>query len=82
MHPCSFARIFAAHTYKRTGENPPFSQCSTIEDPDSLLHITDAHSRPRSAIGNVSDCRYVSDCRFKVCEFDPGPVSYFRGDYS
>ena len=30
-----------------------------------------------SAVGNVSDFRYVSDCRSRVCELDPGPVPYF-----
>ena len=35
---------------------------------------------PRSAVGNVSGYRYVSDCRSRGCEFDPGPVPYFRGD--
>ena len=36
--------------------------------------------RPRSAVGNVSGYRCVSDCRSRGCEFDPGPVPYFRGD--
>ena len=35
---------------------------------------------PRSAVGNVSDYRCVSDCRSRGREFDPGPVPYFRGD--
>ena len=35
---------------------------------------------PRSAVGNVSGYRCVSDCRSKGREFDPGPVPYFRGD--
>ena len=34
----------------------------------------------RSAVGNVSDPRYMSDCRSRGCELDPGPVPYFRGD--
>ena len=37
---------------------------------------------PRSAVGNVSGYRCVSDCRFRGREFDPGPVPYFRGDWS
>ena len=37
---------------------------------------------PRSAVGNVSGYRCVSDCRSRGCEFDPGPVPYFRGDWS
>ena len=35
-----------------------------------------------SAVGNVSNCRYVSDCRFRGCEFDPSLVQYFRRDWS
>ena len=35
---------------------------------------------PRSAVGNVSSYRCVSDCRSRGREFDPGPVPYFRGD--
>ena len=34
----------------------------------------------RSAVGNVSGYRCVSDCRYRGREFDPGPVPYFRGD--
>ena len=35
---------------------------------------------PRSAVGNVSGYRCVSDCVSRGREFDPGPVPYFRGD--
>ena len=35
---------------------------------------------PRSAVGNVSGYRCVSDCRSRGREFDPGPIPYFRGD--
>ena len=35
---------------------------------------------PRSAVGNVSGYRCVSDCNSKGRELDPGPVPYFRGD--
>ena len=35
---------------------------------------------PRSAVGNVSGYRCVSDCRSRGREFDSGPVPYFRGD--
>ena len=35
---------------------------------------------PRSAVGNVSGYRCMSDCRSRGREFDPGPVPYFRGD--
>ena len=34
----------------------------------------------RSAVGNMSGYRCVSDCRSRGREFDPGPVPYFRGD--
>ena len=37
---------------------------------------------PRSAVGNVSGNRCESKCRFRGREFDPGPVPYFRGDWS
>ena len=39
-------------------------------------------ARPRSAVGNVSGYRCVSDCNSRGREFDPGPVPYFRGDWS
>ena len=35
---------------------------------------------PGSAVNNVSDCRYVSNCRSGDRELDPGQVPYFRGD--
>ena len=41
-----------------------------------------ACARPRSTVSNVSDSRYVSHCRSRVCELDPGSVPYFRGDWS
>ena len=31
----------------------------------------------RSAVGNVSGYRCVSDCRSRGSKFDPGPVPYF-----
>ena len=39
-------------------------------------------TRLRSAVGNVSGYRYMSDCRSRGREFDPSPVPYFRGDWS
>ena len=36
---------------------------------------------PRSAVGNVSGYRCVSDCRSRGREFDPGSVPYFGGDH-
>ena len=37
------------------------------------------YTGPRSAVGNVSGYRCVSDCNSRGREFDPGPVPYFRG---
>ena len=39
-------------------------------------------ARLRSTVGNVSGYRCASDCRSRGREFDPGPVPYFRGDWS
>ena len=36
----------------------------------------------RVAVSNVSGLRCVSDCRSRGREFDPGPLPYFRGDWS
>ena len=39
-------------------------------------------TRPRSAVGNVSDCRYTSNCRSRVEEFDPaGSHIFVEPDY-
>ena len=38
------------------------------------------YTGPRSAVGNVSGYRCVSDCRSRGREFNPGRVPYFRGD--
>ena len=55
------------------------------EDPDKVKVIMEQFhvsldTGPRSAVGNVSGYRYVSDCRSRGREFDPGPVPYFCGD--
>ena len=42
--------------------------------------ISMAYAGPRSAVGNLSGYRCVSDCRSRGREFDPGPAPYFRGD--
>ena len=34
----------------------------------------------RRAVRNVSGCRWESDCRSRVCEFEPNQVPYFNGD--
>ena len=55
-------------------------------DRDEMSHYSahhlGLHIGPRSAVGNVSGYRCVSDCRSRGREFDPGPVPYFRGDWS
>ena len=42
-----------------------------------LLFSLSTFAGPCSAVSNVSDCRYISDCRSGGRELDPGPVSYF-----
>ena len=44
----------------------------------SKVHI---YTRLRSTVGNMSGKRCESDCRSRGCEFDTGPVPYFRGDW-
>ena len=46
----------------------------------SFHSVTKICAGPRSAVGNMSGYRCVSDCRSRGREFDPGPVPYFRGD--
>ena len=45
-----------------------------------LILLNKVRAGPRSAVGNMSGYRCVSDCRSRGREFDPGPVPYFRGD--
>ena len=48
-----------------------------------LLLFWRAHkqaSRPRSAVGNVSGYRWVSDCRSSSRVLDLGTLPYFYGD--
>ena len=58
-------------------QNPRKSQLRTL-----TTKRQESSTRPRSAVGNVSDYRCVSDCRSRGHEFDPGPVPYFRGNRS
>ena len=51
-----------------------------IYAPTKFEVATSNGTGPRSAVGNVSGYRCVSDCRSRGREFDPGPVTYFRGD--
>ena len=46
----------------------------------NALRVKVCYTGPRSAVGNVSGYRCVSDCRSRGREFDPGLVTYFRGD--
>ena len=55
--------------------------CKTKFRPCFLM-IYLPRTRPCSAFGNVSGNRCESDCRSRGREFDPGPVPYFRGDWS
>ena len=48
----------------------------------SALIINSKSVLPRSAVGNMSGSRCMSYCRSRGWEFDPGPVPYFRGDWS
>ena len=50
--------------------------------PASTQEDLSQHTGLRSAVGNVSGYRCVSDCRSRGREFDPGPVPYFHGDWS
>ena len=45
-----------------------------------FMEASNMNTRPHSAVGNVSDCRYVSYCRSRGREFQPRPVPYFHGD--
>ena len=54
--------------------NPGTTQCHYLTI--AISPFTGQHS----AVGNVSGNRCKSDCRSRGCEFDPGPVPYFRGD--
>ena len=74
----TFSRFFFSKILFRNanrvlnGLGPDQELCSVGPDP--------GNTRPRSAVRNVSGCRYVSDCRPRNREFDPDPVPYFRGD--
>ena len=50
--------------------------------PGVSYFIKDDYAGPRSAVGNVSGYRCVSDFRSRGREFDPSQVPYFRGDWS
>ena len=58
----------------------PMGTVGTFYPGDHKTLLYTKYTGPRSAVGNVSDYRCVSDCRSRGREFDPGPVPYFRGD--
>ena len=47
---------------------------------ENTVYLYQLYIGPRNTVCNVSGYRYVSDCRFRGSEFDPGPVPYSRGD--
>ena len=58
---------------------------TVFSSPSFLTYVWGAQKNrlvtgPRSAVGNVSGYRCVSDCRSMGRKFDPGPVPYFCGD--
>ena len=54
--------------------------CNLFGDSLYSYYMYQSTVGPRSAVGNVSGYRCVSDCRSMGREFDPGPLPYFRGD--
>ena len=58
-----------------------YFSCKPHPPPDPWVGVKRSNfTGPRSAVGNVSGYRSMSDCRSRGREFDPGPVPYFRGD--
>ena len=76
--------IIMPHNFGNVEGGIYLSACPSIHQ--SVRHILLAgylikcNAGPRSAVGNVSGYRCVSDCISRGREFDPGPVPYFRGD--
>ena len=63
----------------------PFQNSASFVDPFcylcfmlSCLFLAALLYRAAKRSGNVSDCRYLSDCRSKGRTFDPGPVPTFQ----
>ena len=55
---------------------------ATINSESTTTEPSLTYTRPHSTVGNVPDYRCASDCRSRGLKFDPGPVPYFRGDWS
>ena len=75
---CLFKSYFCSHS---------FAFFYFLHDDDTAAYLEQCNDdiiinmqSPRSAVGNVSGYRCVSDCRSRGREFDPGPVPYSRGD--
>ena len=81
---CFRARLFIDALWSRAGKGLTswlsfvMSNCEVVTF--LMVQYTGSGTGPRSAVGNVSGYRCVSDCRSRGREFDPGPVPYFRGD--
>ena len=67
----SVADLETTRYIHKQGHSKQSNQLSSLQRDDT---------GPRSAVGNVSGYRCVSDCRSRGREFDPGTVPYFRGD--
>ena len=69
--------IFAGRTYRGV----PFTLPQSHLNYRQIYSISTGHGL-RSAAGNVPDHRCASECISTCREFDPGPVPYFRKDWS
>ena len=76
-HPSPISLIYLsvltqpAYNQSHITIGPPVTCYSNYDFPNYTWF---AHTGPRSAVGNVSGYRCVSDCRSRGREFDPGPV--------
>ena len=75
---CELLSLMAYATPPFFGSPPPGAR----ERGQRSLHLNYKvnFTGPRSAVGNVSGYKCVSDCRSRGREFDPSQVPYFRGD--
>ena len=85
MHTLN-SEIFARGLFSRNFADAKFRDNKPSQNGGNTLLFTGlgkscpSRTGPRSAVGNVSAYRCVSDCRSRGREFDPGPVPCFRGD--
>ena len=54
--------------------------CAAPNIGTAILYLFSSTTGPCSAVSKVSGNRCESDCRSRGREFNPGPVTYFRGD--